>query len=460
MQQLRYSVYLKGTTVLVDVLLLLGFMVAYFGLPRRVQAGFPFVAEEPLLFLILMAGVWLLLSGRTRIYDMPRSIPYTSYLQRILTHELFFAFVFLLIGKLMKMEEVGAVWGKYYFIGLLSAAVLVVRSGLFFFLKRIRSYGINHRNVMFLGEMDDSLDILAETIHHRRDYGFKIYPYPDEGKDLQVLALFWKKNGIDSVFVSSEMPGYTSEERRRLMRTAEEHKVKVNLVPRLSRSELFQYQLHYIETVPYLSPTKFPLDYLTNYFLKRAFDVVFSLLFLLFIGLWLFPVIALLIRIDSRGPIFFRQKRYGFREEVFECIKFRTMVPNAQAMNRTTAPDDPRITAVGQFLRRTSLDELPQFFNVLKGEMSVVGPRPHMLAVDDYYRSQIRSYGFRSGVFPGITGLAQVNGLRGDAGDMRIEMKKRFLADSFYIKNWSFVMDCVIIGKTIWLIITGDKKAY
>lgn len=460
MQQLRYSVYLKGTTVLVDAAVVLGFMTAYFGLPGQVQPGFPFVAEEPLLFIILMVGVWLLLSGRTRIYDMPRSIPYTSYLQRIITHELFFAFVFLLMGKLMKIEEETAVWGKYYFIGLLSGAVIGVRSLLFFFLKRIRSYGINHRNVMFLGEMDDSLDILAETIRHRRDYGFKIYPYLGDAKDMSGLSIFWKKNGIDSVFISSEMADYTSEERRCLMRTAEEYKVKVNLVPRLSRSELFQYQLHYIETVPYLSPTKFPLDYLTNYFLKRAFDVVFSLLFLLLIGLWLFPLIALLIRMDSPGPVFFRQKRYGFREEIFECIKFRTMVPNAQAMKHTTAPDDPRITAVGQFLRRTSLDELPQFINVLKGEMSIVGPRPHMLAVDDYYRAKIRSYGFRSGVFPGITGLAQVNGLRGDAGDMRIGMKKRFLADSFYIKNWSFVMDFVIIGKTIWLIFTGDKKAY
>lgn len=443
-----------------DVLLLLGCLGVYFGMMHPAAPAFPFVKEEPLLFTILMVVFWLIFSGRTRIYDMPRSIPYTSYLQRIVNQELLFGFVFLLISKLMKLEVPDPSWGKLKFIALLSGLILAQKTLLFFFLKRIRRYGINHRNVMFLGEMDDSLDILAETMRQRRDYGFKIYPFVGDGKDLAALSHFWKRNGIDSVFISSDMPGYTLEERRCLIRTAEDLKVKVNIVPRLSRSELFQYQLHYIQTVPYLSPAKFPLEYLTNYLLKRTFDIAFSLLFLLCIGVWLFPLIALLIRLDSRGPIFFRQKRYGFQEEVFECLKFRTMVPNAEAMEKTTAPDDPRITAVGHFLRRTSLDELPQFFNVLRGQMSVVGPRPHMLAVDDFYRSQIRSYGFRSEVFPGITGLAQVNGLRGDAGDMRIEMKKRFLADSFYIKNWSFMMDLVIIGKTAWLLLTGDKKAY
>jgi len=182
-------------------------------------------------------------------------------------------------------------------------------------------------------------------------------------------------------------------------------------------------------------------------------------LVLLLICSWLFPIIAILIKRNSKGPVFFVQKRYGFHEEVFNCIKFRTMVVNEDSTSKTTGVNDSRITKIGKFLRKTSLDEMPQFINVLKGEMSIVGPRPHMLAVDNYYKPKIGRYSLRSLVNPGITGLAQVNGLRGDAGDVEIEMNKRILADAFYIRNWSFTLDIVIILKTILLVIIGDKNA-
>ena len=212
-------------------------------------------------------------------------------------------------------------------------------------------------------------------------------------------------------------------------------------------------------TQPILNQTKYPLDYYSNFVLKRLFDLVFSVLVLLLICTWLFPVIAFFIKRSSPGPIFFRQKRYGFHDEVFICLKFRTMIMNEDSSRKTTSENDVRITGIGRFLRKTSLDELPQFINVLKGEMSVVGPRPHMLAVDDYFKPKIGRYSLRSMVNPGITGLAQVNGLRGDSGDVEIEMGKRILADAFYVKNWSFVMDLVIIFKTVLLVLKGDKKA-
>ena len=128
-------------------------------------------------------------------------------------------------------------------------------------------------------------------------------------------------------------------------------------------------------------------------------------------------------------------------------------------MDADLLPADKRVTRIGKFLRKTSLDEMPQFINVLKGEMSVVGPRPHMLLVDDFYKLKIGRYSVRSLVKPGVTGLAQVNGLRGDSGNMDIKMQKRILADAFYVKNWSFSLDFVIILKTIFLVIGGDKNA-
>ena len=132
---------------------------------------------------------------------------------------------------------------------------------------------------------------------------------------------------------------------------------------------------------------------------------------------------------------------------------------NGECTSKTTAENDKRITKIGKFLRKTSLDEMPQFLNVLKGDMSVVGPRPHMLLVDDFYKLKIGRYSVRSLVKPGVTGLAQVNGLRGDKGNMDIEMRKRILADAFYVKNWTIVLDSVIILKTVFLVIGGDKNA-
>lgn len=136
------------------------------------------------------------------------------------------------------------------------------------------------------------------------------------------------------------------------------------------------------------------------------------------------------------------------------------MYVNGDSATKTTAKNDRRITKIGKILRKTSLDEMPQFFNVLLGDMSVVGPRPHMILVDNLYKPKIRRYALRSLVKPGITGLAQVNGLRGDKGNMDLEMKRRVLADSFYVKNWSFMLDLVIIFKTLVLLVEGDKNAH
>ena len=210
---------------------------------------------------------------------------------------------------------------------------------------------------------------------------------------------------------------------------------------------------------PVLVRAKFPLDYLTNFTIKRTFDVLFSLIILIFICSWLFPILYFFIKLDSKGPAFFVQKRYGYHDGVFNCIKFRTMYENADSTTETTQENDKRITRIGRILRKTSLDEMPQFLNVLKGEMSVVGPRPHMLLVDDFYKLKIGRYSVRSLVKPGITGLAQVNGLRGDNGNRDLNMQKRILADAFYVKNWSLSLDFVIILKTIFLVIGGDKNA-
>ncbi|GEN66972.1 hypothetical protein CRH01_15400 [Chryseobacterium rhizosphaerae] len=310
---------------------------------------------------------------------------------------------------------------------------------------------------MFLGN-NDSTGILKNIFEARKDYGYRIFEYEYSDINTDELVGFWKKNGIHTLFLSTEN-SFNENTETKIFKLAEDHKVHISLIPSITQSDFFLYDLGYIQTQPVLNQARYPLDYYSNFLVKRTFDIVFSIIILVFICSWAFPIIAVLIKASSKGPVFFLQKRYGFHEEVFNCLKFRTMVPNDESATSTTRENDSRITKVGKFLRKTSMDELPQFINVLKGEMSVVGPRPHMLAVDNYYKPKIGRYSLRSMVNPGITGLAQVSGLRGDFGDVEVEMKKRVLADAFYVRNWSFVLDMVIILKTVLLVIGGDKNA-
>ena len=180
---------------------------------------------------------------------------------------------------------------------------------------------------------------------------------------------------------------------------------------------------------------------------KRLFDILFSLSFLLFIGTWLFPLIALLIVLDSKGPILFIQKRVGRGGRAFACIKFRTMVLNFEADSKQAEVDDYRITRIGHFLRNSSLDELPQFINVLFGQMSVVGPRPHMHADCVRFSFMVSGYKFRNFVKPGITGLAQVKGFRGPTADFG-SVFHRYQYDAFYVRNCIFWLDLRIIRRT------------
>jgi putative colanic acid biosysnthesis UDP-glucose lipid carrier transferase len=410
---------------------------------------------QNLFSLALLFLFWMLLSGRTKIYNIPRNLTYTLFLERLLIHFLLFILGVFLIGKVSYNVFFNSdiYWLSFY----LFFFIFLAKSLIYFGIKYFRSLGINHRNVMFLSE-NSSTEVLKNILKDRRDYGYKIFDYQNAEINAEELIDFWKTNGIHTLFIPTENR-YDEKQEREIFKLAEAYKVHISLIPSIIQNNFFLYDIGYIQTQPILNQAKYPLDYYSNFLLKRTFDVIFSVIILVGVCSWLFPIIAILIRSSSKGPVFFIQERYGFHEEVFKCIKFRTMVVNDESSTKTTSENDSRITTIGKFLRKTSLDEMPQFINVLKGEMSIVGPRPHMLAVDDYYKPKIGRYSLRSLVSPGITGLAQVNGLRGDAGDVEVEMNKRVLADAFYVRNWSFVLDLVIILKTVLLVLTGDKNA-
>ena len=210
--------------------------------------------------------------------------------------------------------------------------------------------------------------------------------------------------------------------------------------------------------IPIQGHLEFPLENSLNSFFKRSFDVIFSLLIITFCLSWLIPLLAIIIKINSKGPVFFTQKRTGINNKSFFCRKFRTMYINEEADSKQASPDDPRITTAGRFMRKFSLDETPQFFNVLRGYMSVVGPRPHMLSHTEAYSKQVDNYMVRHFVKPGITGLAQVKGYRGEISNS-LMLHNRIRLDIFYIRQWNFMMDLRIIFKTFKLVLFGDKNA-
>ncbi|SIO15049.1 putative colanic acid biosysnthesis UDP-glucose lipid carrier transferase [Chryseobacterium scophthalmum] len=440
---------------MLDLLVLAGVFVFYFLNTSRDLIHNQEIWYEISFPLLLVISFWILLSGRTKIYNISRNLTYIIFVERIIIHFLLFIIGLVLIRKVSGNQFFGSelTWLSLY----LFVFIFLLKSTVYFLIRYIRAMGVNNRNVMFLSE-NNATDVLKKTIEERKDFGYKIFNYNSSEVNIENLVDFWKKNGIHTLFIPTEN-SFSNETEEKLFRLAEANKVHISLIPNISKNNFFFYDLGYIQTQAILTQAKYPLDYYSNFLLKRTFDIIFSVLVLLFICSWLFPIIAILIKKSSKGPIFFIQKRYGFHEEVFNCFKFRTMFVNEDSASKTTSVNDKRITKIGKFLRKTSLDEMPQFINVLKGEMSIVGPRPHMLAVDNYYKPKIGRYSLRSLANPGITGLAQVNGLRGDSGNVEIEMNKRILADAFYIRNWSFILDIVIILKTILLVIKGDKNA-
>lgn len=246
---------------------------------------------------------------------------------------------------------------------------------------------------------------------------------------------------------------------KRIVDVAEHKMVRVYMVPSFKYSNLGPNYLDVIHEIPFLKLLKEPLSNPKKQVLKRAFDIGFSFFVILFVLSWLIPVVAVIIKLENNASVFFLQKRSGLNNETFSCIKFRSMTVNNSADLKTATKNDPRITRFGAFMRKTSIDELPQFINVFLGEMSIVGPRPHMVSQTEIYSKITKKYMTRHIVKPGITGWAQVMGSRGEIFSQR-DMEKRIEKDIWYIQNWSFFLDIKIIFLTLYNIIKGDEQAY
>ena len=257
-------------------------------------------------------------------------------------------------------------------------------------------------------------------------------------------------------YVYSEL---SNEEIREIMHLCQVKFIDFEIIPR--ETDLFPrgVKVEFHDDLPILLLKEEPLFQLRNKILKRGFDIIFSTLVMLLIFPWLLPIIAILIKLESSGPVFFIQDRSGYEGSSFPCFKFRTMTVNNDANAKQATKNDNRITKVGSFLRKSSLDEFPQFLNVFLGHMSVVGPRPHMLKHTEDYSKLIDDFMVRHQIKPGITGWAQVNGYRGPTEQLE-QMANRVKFDVWYIENWSFFLDLKCIFYTVFNVVKGEENAF
>lgn len=265
------------------------------------------------------------------------------------------------------------------------------------------------------------------------------------------------RRGIKDVYVSLTPDRMT--EAKYLIEEAEKQCIRLKFVPDFESAITSPFTLQYIDQFPVITLRQEPLEDIQNRARKRMFDVIFSSLVIIFILSWLVPILAIIIKFQSPGPVFFKQLRSGRDNQPFWCYKFRSMRINDDSDQRQASRDDDRITPIGRFLRKTSLDELPQFFNVLIGNMSVVGPRPHMLKHTEQYAAIIDRYMVRQFLKPGITGWAQVNGYRGETEDSKL-MDLRVQHDIWYMENWNAMLDVKIIFMTAFNVLKGEENAF
>lgn len=444
----RYSVYIRPAIYCIDLAIIV--LLAKLCLVMN---------ENFLLFSLYIITTWVFTATKSDFYEVYRYTRPTRIVSLILLQLAIFALlVFAFYGFFQDVNTSPRsviFYVLYVFLG-----VSIVKFGVFYLLKTYRTVlGGNHRNVVILG-WNNQAEELKNFFLENKAYGYMVKSTFDINKpkvSLDSIFRYVLENNIDEVYCSVEQ--FSNEELREISEFTDNNLKILKFIP--DSREIFTKKLEYqyLGITPILSLRTIPIDTPLNQFIKRAFDIVLSVIVLVGVLSWLTPILAILIKLDSKGTVFFKQKRNGLDYHEFYCYKFRSMRPNEKADLEQVSKNDERITRVGRFLRKTSMDELPQFINVLKGDMSVVGPRPHMVSHTHMYAERIDKFMVRHFIKPGITGLAQVSGYRGEV-ETDEDIVNRVKFDIFYVENWSLFLDIKIVFTTIYKAIVGDEKAY
>jgi Undecaprenyl-phosphate glucose phosphotransferase len=336
-------------------------------------------------------------------------------------------------------------------------------------MKKLRQKGINIRRLLIIG-FGEIAKNFRELIIMNPDFGYSFAGFLSKNNETEndvigsydQLEKIIASENIDEVVLA--LPQSDTPLMDELIKTCNKNAVRIHIIPDYFKFVSQRFHISMIGNFPIITSRNEPLEEAQWRAAKRSFDFILSLFVTVFILSVLFPIIALLTKLTSKGPILFVQERIGAKNKKFQCYKFRTLVPDKKTGNvfEPVTKNDPRLTKFGNFLRKTNIDELPQFINVLKGEMSVVGPRPYPIPYDNRYGKIFEEIKLRHNVKPGITGWAQIHGLRGDVVDDEENKKlitKRIEYDLWYIENWSFWLDIQIIIQTVWQMLKGKNKA-
>ncbi len=410
--------------------------------------------------------VWFFSSHSTKIYDDFRSRNFTVELIEVFKN-VSVQFISVIIILYLMDEIFLSRTFSFIYAAVLFFSIAVQKYLLRKTLYLLRKKGRNLRNVLIIGAGEVGKNFY-ETLQSNPQFGYNVIGFLDNGKkdylngqylgaieDLEKVLL---KRTVHKVVIA--LPYYAADKIDEITRVCDRLTTRVIIIPDYLRFVSDRYQISMFGRFPVINVREDKLNEYQWKFVKRIFDITLSLLIVLFILSWLVPLIAVAIKISSPGPVFFKQERWGRNNRKFTAYKFRSMhVKNEEGAYQQATKNDPRVTKIGRILRKTNLDELPQFLNVLKGDMSVVGPRPHPASLNLESKEKIDLYMVRHFVKPGVTGWAQVNGFRGETKNEEL-MKKRVGYDLWYIENWSIWLDIQIIFLTAWGMITGDPNAY
>lgn len=454
-------------SIMVGELLILNLLVWAFGSLHLEQQQYISIPNGLLRLHLILSLCYALCSKHIGIVLHRRFVRAHEILWRVVRTSLYFAplatiILFVIKSPAFQFEFLSSVFLSQVFlnIGLAWAARDII--------KRIRSARFIRKNVLFVGPIDHMLELI-QAMDKDLTTGYRMLGYfndaaeiPEEQKayylgNIQEAIAYLERHYDKVNELYCTLDSEQIDQIKKLIRFSENHLIRFIGVPTTYNFIRHRSTTLTVADSPAFTLRKAPLENLDCRFAKRAFDLLCSTLFLVFIFPILYAVLGTLIKLSSPGPVFFKQKRSGLNGKEFCCYKFRSMKVNVNADELQATQDDPRKTRIGDFMRRTNIDEFPQFINVFKGEMSMVGPRPHMLKHTEEYRQLIDKYMVRHFVRPGITGWAQVTGFRGETKELW-QMEGRVKQDIWYIENWTFMLDLWIIFRT--LVKTGDKKAY
>jgi len=464
LSRFRMSRYFKLLFVCWDVILL-NTAILLSSLARFGSLDELLIKEERTVS-VLANLIWIGLLLNKDSYRMIRIERIESILKRTIRKLVIHASIISIIVVYLKFADISRLRLLYFYL-FFFVILLVSRYISMKLLKEIRAKGYNFRKIIIVGA-NETGERMRKILAKDLTYGYKFLGFFDEKADpvfsdqliggFDEIQDFIVQKEVDEMYVALHIDDIAVI--NILVKICEQNMVRIKFVPDFQLyTKSSKVEITFYENTPVLMLRREPLESVTNKLIKKAFDVCFSALVILLIFPWLFPIVMLIIKLESPGPVFFRQKRSGRDNRPFVCLKFRSMYVNDLAHDKQAGKGDSRVTKFGAFIRKTSIDELPQFFNVFWGDMSVVGPRPHMINLAKEYSELINNYLVRQFAKPGITGWAQVNGYRGETKELA-DMENRVEYDIWYIENWSLLLDIKIIVRTVINILKGDENAY